>query len=377
MKVKINDTRDFAQKLNALSQNIVKSPMPILECVLIETIDDNSIVCTINNIQSAAKITFPAQVEEPGCIAVVGKMFANIVNKMPTNKPLSIEGQETIKLNGGRVKFELTAQNAEGFPKLKTLKEASSFKIPLDVLKDLTAKISSFAAKNEEKRPILKGLLFQIAEKKLDVVASDGHRLGVKSVNVDAEDGKAIISAEQLNKMLKTVGKTMQDEDITVKFDSSTCQICGENTILQITLYFGEFLKYDTIMSAELSDIINVNKSELMEVLERAELVINSELSSNLKVPLKLEYSSGTTMNITTSVMRSRFSEEISIDIKQKKSSDDPFVIGINCTFLKEALQCCHSETVTLGFTHKTGSVFIIPETEGEKYMILPVRLYN
>src|SRR5207237_6681479 len=78
----------------------------------------------------------------------------------------------------GTAKFRLLGLPAEDYPTLPTVTASESFTIPLDELKTMVAKVK-FAITHEETRFQLNGALLKVQPAKMEMVATDGHRMAL------------------------------------------------------------------------------------------------------------------------------------------------------------------------------------------------------
>ena len=137
----------------------------------------------------------------------------------------------------------------------------------------------------------------------------------------------------------------------------------------------GEFLKYDVILSAVNSIRVKADKDSIVNSLERANLIINDDLSSKTdnKMPVRLNISYNK-IEISCKTVKGYVNEVVNVE---QEGGD--LLIGLNCRFMLDALNACDEENVIMEFSAPTSGCFIKPEDGSDKYtfMVLPVRLYN
>ena len=81
-------------------------------------------------------------------------------------------------IESGTAKFRLLGLPAEDYPTLPTVNVTDAFRIPLDELKTMVGKVK-FAITHEETRFQLNGALLKIQPTKMEMVATDGHRMAL------------------------------------------------------------------------------------------------------------------------------------------------------------------------------------------------------
>lgn len=355
-----------------------KSTMPILECIKIDASGDGHITFTGNNIDLCIEYNSKCNVTEGGTIALTSKMFGEIIRRLPEGD-VSItvnEDNNTTKIKSGLSEFNIQGFSASEYPSAPILDEIFRFKLTQNTLKKLVRNTISFVAVNEGKKPVLTGILFEIKNNMLNVVASDGHRLAVvkEELKESVNDAKFIIPGATLRELLKI----LKDEDENVDIIVSDRHVLFDFGSFQVytRLLDGDFLKYDAIISAVNTINVIVDRRKITESLERAMLLINDDISSRTenKVPVKLNIAYD---KIDVSCLTGRGQVNDTVDV-QLDGGD--LIIGFNCSFLLDALSVCDDERVKMEFSAPSSGCFIKSADENNDsyiYMVLPIRLYN
>lgn len=370
--------RHLVDIINTVQRAIApKVAFPILECIKIDVNGDGNVVFTGNNIDICIEYNTKCNVNEGGTVALASKMFGEIVRRLP-------EGDVTIKVNpanfittikGGASEFNIQGITPDEFPSAPILEEKFRFTLTQNTLKKLIRKTIAFVSQNEGKKPVLTGALFEIKNKRLNVVASDGHRLAVVTENIkeDIPNNDFIVPGMTMRELLKIL-KDEDDEvqlivsDRTVLFDFGDYQLYSR-------LIDGEFLKYDAIISAVNTLSVEVDKGVLTDSLERALLLINDDISakSENKVPVRFNIGYD---KIAISCITGKGQVNDTVPVKL---DGENLLIGFNCRFLLDALSTCDEDIVKMEFSAPTSGCFIrgLDGDNSYTYMILPVRLYN
>ena len=128
-------------------------------------------------------------------------------------------------------------------------------------------------------------------------------------------------------------------------------------------------------MGATNSIKVKADKESIVNSLERANLIINDDLSSKTenKMPVRLNISYNK-IEISCKTMKGYVNDVVGVE-----QSGGDLLIGLNCRFMLDALNACDEESVVMEFSAPTSGCFIKPEDGSDKYtfMVLPVRLYN
>jgi len=118
---------------------------------------------------------------------VAAKLFIDIIKKLP-NEEIEIteeEGKVTIKCLASE--FTIVGQTADEFPSIGNIKEEKSIRIEKELLKNMIKK-TAFAASIEEAKGIIIGVLLEMDEKGIAMVALDGFRMAVTRKKMETEE---------------------------------------------------------------------------------------------------------------------------------------------------------------------------------------------
>ena len=371
------DKEHLIEIINTVQKAISpKTPAPILECIKIDANGDGNVVITGNSIENCIEYNTKIEVPEGGAIALTSKMFGEIVRRMPQGEvTISVNPDNNVtQIKCGASKFNIQGMNAYEFPAAPVLDEKFRFTLGQDRLKRIIRKTINFVALTEGKKPVLTGVLFEIKNNVLNVVSSDGHRLAVvrEDLKENLPDSKFIVPGATLREVLKLL-KDEENVDVIVSqrhvmFDFGDYQFYTRQLD-------GDFLKYEAIISVSNDIKVICEKSYIMQSLERAQLLINDDISarSDNKVPVRFNIGFN---KIDISCITSKGQVN---DIVPAEINGGELLIGFNCRFMLDAFGACDDEKVLIEFSAPTSGCFVRSTTGDESYiyMILPVRLYN
>ena len=369
----LNDIVNTVQK--AIS---AKSSHPILECIKIDAQSDGHVVVTANSIELCIEYTTEITVYEIGTIALPSKIFGEIVRRLPEGevKITTDEKNYITDIECEQSKFNIQGMGAEDFPDVPIVDEEYRTKISQKELKQIIRKVFPFISVIETRKPILTGALFDFKGDKLSVVGTDSHRLAVINVPIEMNTlpQKFVVPGSTLAKDNQLLS---DEDDLTVDIIVSDKNILFDFGSFQVysRLLDGEFLKYEVILSASNSIKVVAEKQKIVNSLERANLIINDDLSSKTenKMPVRLNISYNK-IEISCKTVKGYVNDTVEV---QQDGGD--LLIGLNCRFMLDALNACDDENVIMEFSAPTSGCFIRPEDGSDKYtfMVLPVRLYN
>jgi DNA polymerase III subunit beta len=262
--------------------------------------------------------------------------------------------------------FNIVNMNADDFPELPKINENMMFSIPENILKNMI-KETIFAAAQDETRPILMGILFEIKDEKLNLVALDGYRLALRSENLrNTNDINAVIPAKTLNE----VSKILEDgeNNVNITFTPNHILFNLDKTKIISRLLEGEFIKYNSIIPEEFNTKVIAKREELLECIERASLMAKDSNTNLVKLNIEKE-----NMIITSNSQLGMVKEETNIILQGQ-----PLQIAFNSKYLMDVLKIMEEEEVLLQFSSNV-SPCIIKNTKNDNctYLVLPVRLLN
>ena len=148
-----------------------KTTMPILEGIYISA-KDNQLKLIGSDMDVSIETMVDADIKEEGSIVIDSRIFGEIIRKLP-NSEIIIETleNEIIQITCQKSVFNLVYMNGDDYPELPKINESLSVEVPQNILKSMI-RGTSFAIAQDETRPILQGILFEVKDKKLNLICS-------------------------------------------------------------------------------------------------------------------------------------------------------------------------------------------------------------
>ncbi|WP_160692863.1 DNA polymerase III subunit beta [Clostridium sp. C2-6-12] len=341
-----------------------KSTMPILEGIYIQT-NQTTLTLIGSDTDVSIQTSVEAEIIEKGSIVIDAKIFGEIIRKLP-NSTIKIETIENqlIKITCEKSVFDVVYMNTNEFPALPEVNENLKISVNQNILKNMI-KGTSFAIAQDETRPILQGILFEVKNKNLNLVALDGYRLAIRSEFLDTDiDMEVVIPGKTLNEVSKILEDTEEIVDIT--FTNNHILFNLEKTKIISRLLEGKFINYNSLLPQEHKLFVNVNRQELQNAIERASLMAKDGNTNLIKLDLQQD-----NLIITSNSQLGKVREEISI-----KLQGEGIQIAFNSRYLLDVLKNVEDNEVVMKMTSGI-SPCVIEEKDNEnaKYLVLPVRL--
>ena len=274
--------------LQAISRVInSKNSLPILDCFLLE-LDGN--VLTITAADNETRLETKVEVnssEGTGSLAVNSKNLLDPLRELP-DQPLTFDvNDETLEIyiyyhNG---KYNFVGLKGDEYPRPKELKESA---IRLDIpAETLFSGINRtvFATADDELRPVMNGIYFDITTDDLTFVASDGHKL-VRVIHKDVKgDGRSsfILPKKPANLLRSLLPK--ENGTVEVKFDENNAYITMSNFVMICRFVEGRYPNYNSVIPQNNPNNVTLDRLALLNALKRVS-VFSNPASSLVKLQL-------------------------------------------------------------------------------------------
>lgn len=337
-----------------------KAAFPILTNFLLKA-EDGKLTVYGTDLEVYALYWIPADVEEEGSICVNSKKMTDISKVLTQSEALLYTDGETFKITSGKTKYSLSTFDPEDFPLPEDYPSESTILISgKELLEGISKTI--YAVSKDESRFALNGICFSFENNKLELVATNGHRLALYSVEISGKipEGKYIVPTKALNELKKLISDV---EDVEVAVSGSSIFFKGSNYMLSARLVEGIFPDYKQVIPNKFNIEVALPKSELIDAIKR---VIVTEEDENK--PIKLVFDNNKLVISTASKLSTDIHAEDEIDISYDKQK---FEIGFNGKYILEAVDKIDSDNIIVKFIDKDSQSMFIPENSEEKYLAL------
>lgn len=366
--MKFTCKKSSIQEAISIAQKAVtgKSTMPILQGILLNA-SKQKITIIGSDIDLSIETKFDAEIEEEGTLVVDSKIFGEIIKKLPGDiLKISTQEDNSMQIVCNKFNATLVHKSAENFPEIPIIDENIMLNISQKKLKNMIRK-TLFAVAQDETRPILTGILFEVVDMNLNMVALDGFRLAVSSEFIDDTNNiSAVIPGKTLSEVSKVLDETNNLVNITFTPNHILFNL-GETKIVS-RLLEGEFIKYNSIIPEEYKLKITLKKDELLGCIERASLLAKEGNTNLVKFDIKED-----SMIITSNSQLGKVREELNIILKGEELQ-----IAFNSRYIIDVLKIMEEEEIVMEFTSSVSPCVIKNnEVNNCTYLVLPVRLLN
>jgi DNA polymerase-3 subunit beta len=371
--------QNLHQGLASVSASIpTKTTLPVLSNILFET-TEGGVWMSGTDLDVSIRVRVPAEVQEPGSLTAPGKKLQEITRELP-DQPVEITTRsDQIELSCGRARFKLNGLPADEFPSLPGVTFESGIAVPGADLQKLIHH-TSFAVSTEESRPILNGVLWELRDGSMRMVATNGHRLarmGLETGPSEAPGTTFIVppsALQQVQRLFKDV------EQIQVSWDEGEggtrknhLGFRSNGVEVYTRLIEGTYPNYEQVIPKDNDKIAVVDKRSLESAVRRM-AVVASDQTHRIRVTLEQDRMH---LNVLTPDLGEGHDElELSY-------GGEPLEIGFNATYLLEVLRYMPSDEVRMTFKAPERAATLEPSVpEGDDpldylCLVMPLRLLD
>ena len=365
MKFNVSSTKLFAQ-LQAVSRVIAaKNSLQILEAVLFDLTGD---VLTLTASDSETTIRTSLTVEDAqgaGKVAVAGKLLLETLKEFP-EQPLTFQIDDQnfgLNITSANGTYSFVGANGMEYPEMPVEEGENSFTMPAHVLLEAINK-TIFCTADDELRPVMNGIFFDLNEEKITMVATDAHRL-VRYSNESVKGAQAVsfILPKKPAQLLRQVLQKGAEE-VEVSFGQKNAKFVFGPTTIVCRQIEGRFPNYNAVIPQNNTNKVVVDRQTIVNACKRVAVFANTGTSL-----LKLALSENKIKISAQDIDFSTSAEEtIACDYNGM-----PMAIGFKAPFLIEILSNIASQDVLLQLADPARAGLILPadNEDGQDLLVL------
>src|SRR5919199_6040832 len=335
--------------------------LPILEDFLFE-IENNKLTVVATDLETVMRIQMDIEAKEAGRVCIPAKILMDSLKNIP-DQPLTfnIDKNFAVEITSDNGKYKVMGENPDNFPKEPTADDTTSFTMTSSALVTAINK-TLFAVSNDDLRPAMTGVFFELNENYIQFVATDAHRLiRYKRTDVRCPKTESFIVPKKPLNLLKNVLPDNEDE-ITISYNSNHLFVSHETTQLICRLIDARFPDYKVVIPTDNPYKLVVSKGDFQGALRRVSVFSNK---STNQVALNI---SGSELQLAAQDVD--FSFEGNERMKCQYNGED-IVIAFNARFLIEMLNAADSDEVRLELSTPTKAGLIKPTEKDEEEDLL------
>ena len=343
-----------------------RQTMPILSNVLM-VLTENKLVLTGTDLEIQIVANITIENSNTTEITVPARKFLDICRLLPSGAEIKIEqADDKIRVLSGRSRFSLSTLPAEDYPEFSESELEHQFFVNAGKLKKALEK-TVFCMANQDVRYYLNGLMLNISNSKIKLVASDGHRLSVFEDELETATGyeaRIIIP----RKGVMELSRLLDDPDIEleVQFSNNNIRIGIRDLVFSAKLVDARYPDFNRVFQQDFHNHIHIQRQLLKEALTRV-AILSNEKFKGVSFDISLE-----SLKISThNPEHEEAEEELIIEYQGQ-----PLTIAFNAQYLLDAVSNLDSELAVLTIASNLSSCIIEePETQAYKFIVMPMRL--
>ena len=367
--MKFTISRDALLKPLNLVAGVVerRQTLPILANVLMVLDGDRlALTGTDLEVELVGRVQLAAA-GESGELTVPARKLVDICKSLPEGSDIQFTAQDSkVTVKSGRSRFTLATLPAREFPNVEDSMGTHQFTVKQGQLKRLIDR-TAFAMAQQDVRYYLNGMLWEIKDKLLRVVATDGHRLAMCTLpgKIDASDDTQVILPRK--GVLELARLLLQDDaDIAIVIGSNHIRATTDDFTFTSKLVDGKFPDYQRVLPRSPDKIVLGSRLELRQAFTRAAILSNEKYRG-----VRLKVTKNSLDIVANNPEQEEAEEAVAVDYQ-----GDALEVGFNVSYLLDVLGVLSGEQVKLSLSDPNSSALLEESDVGDSlYVVMPMRL--
>ncbi len=347
--------------------------LPILDNFLFE-IDAKQLTVTASDLETTITITMAVEAKDKGSVAIPARLLLDTLKAFP-EQPLtfSIDPKHFgIEISSDQGKYKMTGFSGTEFPKSPVLESPSTFTLPAGTLATAINK-TIFATGNDDLRPVMSGIFFELTDEGVRFVATDAHKL-VRYTRTDIKAPKAasfIVPKKPLNLLKNALSNT--NAEVSVSYNENNASFTFDNVLLVCRLIDGKYPNYEAVIPKKNPNKLTIDRANFLSSIRRVAIFSNK---TTHQVRMNINGS-----QLAVSAEDLDFANEANEKLTCGYDGED-MTIGFNSRFLMDMLTNLNSENVVMEMSAPNRAGILLPAETGEVgedvlMLVMPVMLNN
>ncbi len=345
--------------------------LPILEDFLFE-IEKNKLTVVATDLETVMKVHLDIEAKDSGKVCIPAKILLDSLKNIP-EQPLTfnIDKNFAVEITTDNGKYKVMGENPDNFPKEPAADDANNFSMTSSALVTGINK-ALFAVSNDDLRPAMTGVYFELDPTGLSFVATDAHRL-VKYTRSDIKcpQKDSFIVPKKPLQLLKTALPD-NDDELEISYNKNHFFVKHGGTELVCRLIDARFPDYKVVIPVDNPYKLTVSRTAFQNALRRVSVFSNK---STNQVALSI---SGSELQLASQDVD--FSFEGNERMACQYDGED-LQIAFNAKFLIEMLNGADTEEINMELSTATKAGIIKPTDQGEAevllMLVMPLMLNN
>ena len=368
---------ELLSHLQAVSRVISsRNTLPILDNILFN-LQGKKLELTASDLESTLITSMELDnASKSGSIAIPARLLLDTLKEFP-DQPLTFDvdtDSMAIVISSENGQFSIIGQNGSDFPQIPVIKEENKASLEIGagiLLSGITNTL--FATADDELRPVMNGIFFELSTDEITFVASDAHKLvRYQRSDVKADSNASFILPKKPASLLKNIiGK--DSGNVILEFDKKNAHFVLPNYRLVCRLVEGNYPSYNSVIPTDNPNKLIIDRLKFYNALKRVS-VFSNQASNLIKIAL-------TGNQVTISAQDIDFSISAYERVPCQFEGDD-LEIGFKSVFLVEILQNLQSTDVVMELSDPSRAGILLPLDKENKdedilMLLMPMMINN
>ncbi|MDX1623423.1 MAG: DNA polymerase III subunit beta [Gemmatimonadota bacterium] len=360
---------EFVDALGAVS-NVVpaRTPLPIIGNLLLAA-EEDELSLSATDLDLSVTIRVAASVEGSGRVTLPARKLTDMIRALPASL-VRVEGEgEHVDVECESSRFRVHGLPADDFPSFPSLDFEEGWSVKAEVVDRLAAH-TAFAASTEDTRPILNGVLWEVGEGEMRMVATNGHRLARYTVEAEVSGADSGVDLIVPPKALSQISRIFApDDEVIVASDEKQIGIRGDRGVVFSRLIEGPYPNYEQVIPRDNDKRLRADKERFESALRRM-AVMASDQTHRVRLSLNEDVLD---FHVSTPDV-GEGSDRMPVSYE-----GEPMEIGFNANYLLEVLRNIDTDEVEMTFKAPERAALLRPAggENGTRYLclVMPLRL--
>ncbi|HHY97377.1 MAG TPA: DNA polymerase III subunit beta [Firmicutes bacterium] len=342
-----------------------KTTLPILSGIMLDASEGDLRLAT-SDLEISMETRIEAEISEPGRCVLPAKYISELVRRLPNLGVTftSAANLGPVQISCNSAEYLVNSMDPDQFPLLPEVPMEMTFRIPSEILSELTRR-TAYAAAIADARAFLSGILIEASSGMLSMVATDTFRLSFVTAKVDGISGELkgiIVPAKVLVEVTRLAGNL--SDKVGIAIGENRSEFTFGTTRIISRLIEGRFPNYRQVIPNGHIARIKISSRQFLEMVDRVSLLVRDDIGS-----VKLSVAGGVLTVTANSPDLGRAKEEISVDHEGEDAE-----VALKASYILDALKAIESENVIFDMTGTMSPVSIQGEQEEDGlHLIMPL----
>lgn len=373
MKFIVSSNSLLKQLQNISGVLSTNNSLPILENFLFQ-IKGKTLTVSASDLETTITTSLAVEAKADGSIAIPARLLLDTLKTFP-EQPLTFDinaSNHQVEISSDFGKYKLSGYNAEEFPKIPQINSPVKVEFKASILSEAISK-TLFATGNDDLRPVMSGVYFQIGNEDITFVATDAHKL-VRYKRKDIKSDKLasfIVPKKPLALLKSLAGST--EESLALEYNDSNARFTFGTITLICRLIDGKYPNYEAVIPSNNPNRLTIDRSSFLNSIKRVSIFSNK---TTYQVRLKI---SGNELAISAEDID--MSNEANERLTCNYQGED-MEIGFNSRFMIEMFNNISSDNAIIEMSAPNRAGIIFPEQNDDTnedllMLVMPVMLNN